>query len=589
MIRRLVLENWRNYRHADVVLTGGTTFVVASNGVGKTSFVEAARWALFGSAPATNPARMGTTRTSATVELVLPDHSLLEAVRVWDSRKTKPAHQLTLTRDGQHLEPHQWDSLCVQQFGCSLDLLERLTMPTPAGAAPSGLGLHAHLSSLYRVDDLSAAAVRLAVELRVVAKEISNLKTANALKAGEFDALQARVHDAEVRLAEKKAEVEDAERQLNLARLRDNRLERTAALLRERREIEEEQLHLRHQVSELVGESIPADRLLDVLLQRSRSARSNLEALRLELQLVARRREDIERDLTDLDAAVSECPTCRRPLDSDARQHAHVLWRTEKVELDQRESAARRAEQIAAERVATLEYAERELASIERRASAVLTPPEKEEVAVPSSDEATQVYRAAVESEAMARDSHRRSQEALVEARAAERSLRRLELLFTREARLEMAKGATETTRDEILSGVVTPLAEAINARWSSLFPDRGSVTTDPDGTISRRVGEHTLPFDAFSTAEGTAALIIMRLLVAQMTTKATFAWFDEPLEHLDPDVRRNVASLLTKVAGSGSLDQVVITTYEETLARRLQERSPSTTKLIDVRQEGTI
>ena len=41
MITRLELTNWRNYEHADLVLGPGTTFVVASNGVGKTSLVEA--------------------------------------------------------------------------------------------------------------------------------------------------------------------------------------------------------------------------------------------------------------------------------------------------------------------------------------------------------------------------------------------------------------------------------------------------------------------------------------------------------------------------------------------------------------------
>jgi recombinational DNA repair ATPase RecF len=86
MIRRLILENWRNYISADVPLSGGTTFVAASNGVGKTSFVEAARWAPFGSHLRTSPARGGSERTSATVELLLPDTTVLTVTRVWDPR-----------------------------------------------------------------------------------------------------------------------------------------------------------------------------------------------------------------------------------------------------------------------------------------------------------------------------------------------------------------------------------------------------------------------------------------------------------------------------------------------------------------------
>ena len=59
-MRRLKLTNWRNYEDVSIDLSEGTTFVVASNGV-KTSLVEAARWALFGtsSASSASPVRVG--------------------------------------------------------------------------------------------------------------------------------------------------------------------------------------------------------------------------------------------------------------------------------------------------------------------------------------------------------------------------------------------------------------------------------------------------------------------------------------------------------------------------------------------------
>jgi len=587
MIQRLILENWRNYISADVSLSRGTTFVVASNGVGKTSFVEAARWALFGSTLRTSPARVATERTSATVELLLPDSTVLTATRVWDPRKTKPAHQLTLTRGGHDIQAQDWEALCAELFGCSPDLLERLTMPTFGAAVPSGLGLHEHLSALYGVDELATASARLTAELRSVAKDIAALKNANAVKAAEFNALQARLELTAKDLTKSEAEVERAERQLDQARLRDERLERTAARQRERDQVHAERNQLLRGLVELLGEPLTTEKVAEVLDQRSEGARSNLEALRLELQIVARRRQDIERDLAGLDAAADECPTCRRPLDDDAREHAHALWRTELAALEEREAAARQAEPRALERVAALEKARRELAGIAQRASALAKPdPDEEEVAAPPTAEATQAYRAAAEAHALARDIYQRAQAELDEARAADENMKKLESLFALEARLEIAKAATEATREEILNEIVEPLGEAIDLRWSSLFPDRGRVKTQPDGTISRDVGGHHLTFESFSTAEGTAALIIMRLLVAQMTTKATFAWFDEPLEHLDPDVRRNVASLMTKVTAEGSLEQVVVTTYEETLARKLQERSPGSTTLLDVRQE---
>ena len=48
MIRRLTLQNWRAYESAAIGFELGTTFVVAPNGIGKTSLLEAAQFALTG-------------------------------------------------------------------------------------------------------------------------------------------------------------------------------------------------------------------------------------------------------------------------------------------------------------------------------------------------------------------------------------------------------------------------------------------------------------------------------------------------------------------------------------------------------------
>ena len=44
MIHRLRLRNWRSYEALDLELGPGTTFVVAPNGVGKTSLVYGLAW-----------------------------------------------------------------------------------------------------------------------------------------------------------------------------------------------------------------------------------------------------------------------------------------------------------------------------------------------------------------------------------------------------------------------------------------------------------------------------------------------------------------------------------------------------------------
>src|SRR5690348_2233874 len=82
MIRRLTLKNWRSYKDFAIDLGPGTTFIVATNGVGKTSLIEAARWALFGTNGAGgNVIRAGTDSAVASVELELPDLRVLAIER----------------------------------------------------------------------------------------------------------------------------------------------------------------------------------------------------------------------------------------------------------------------------------------------------------------------------------------------------------------------------------------------------------------------------------------------------------------------------------------------------------------------------
>jgi DNA repair exonuclease SbcCD ATPase subunit len=125
----------------------------------------------------------------------------------------------------------------------------------------------------------------------------------------------------------------------------------------------------------------------------------------------------------------------------------------------------------------------------------------------------------------------------------------RSESLFRQEASLRVAAEATEATLKELLDETIRPLTVEVDQRWKALFPDRGDLNRYSDGNITRTVNGYPLPYDSFSTGEGMSATILLRrLLVAQMATTADFCWFDEPLEHLDPDVRRKVANLLPRV-----------------------------------------
>jgi len=466
-----------------------------------------------------------------------------------DAKRVRRTQTFAMTRNDQPLKPEQWEALCQEQYGCSVGFLERLTMPDSGRPQPTSLGLRAHLGALFGVDWLREAIERLTTEGKSVDRSISALKDANVTKATELEVLRTAMDDAERESEAAQQQVAQAELAMRRASSRDDQIEQAARHQRDLEQLDADRRNVLANASELLGEQVSAEHVSGVFTERATRATGLLQQIRLDLQVIALRRQDISRDLEGLDGAGQDCPICRRPLDDDTRRHAHELWTTELAELDSREASATGLEAPAIARVEALEELRADWNRIEQRTASVaqagsnIAPADPD---APDTESATQNYRLAAERAALARETSQRAQEQHSEARNANENLLELDRLFTIQARLLMAKETTAATLEELLAKTIEPLEWEINSRWSSLFPNRGHISTEPDGTISRTVAGHTLTFEAFSTAESTAALIIMRLLVAQMTTDINFAWFDEPLEHLDPDVRRHVANLLS-------------------------------------------
>jgi ABC-type molybdenum transport system ATPase subunit/photorepair protein PhrA len=74
------------------------------------------------------------------------------------------------------------------------------------------------------------------------------------------------------------------------------------------------------------------------------------------------------------------------------------------------------------------------------------------------------------------------------------------------------------------------------------------------------------------SAGERAVALLVTRLLVLSVTAPNAFMWLDEPLKQLDPANRRLVGQLLATSATNGAVRQLVVTTFEEEIARRLEK-----------------
>jgi DNA repair exonuclease SbcCD ATPase subunit len=107
-----------------------------------------------------------------------------------------------------------------------------------------------------------------------------------------------------------------------------------------------------------------------------------------------------------------------------------------------------------------------------------------------------------------------------------------------------------------------------------------GGLSLSSEGRITRKLGSRTLDFGSLSGGEKVWALLLTRLLILGASTSAPFVWLDEPLEHLDPKLRKVVAGTLAKASSGAGIRQVIVTTYEAELARQLMEDVPSASLL---------
>ena len=289
--------------------------------------------------------------------------------------------------------------------------------------------------------------------------------------------------------------------------------------------------------------------------------------------------------LLDGDHAV--CPTCMRPLPPPQRASAISVHRTQRedarAEITRLEEA-RGARQTHAHGVSRL------LAQLE-----ALQPPSIDVGVdnVPTQDDATAWYQQA----SAALDEHNRRLggaqsrlESLKAQIASDDQIRqeeeKLRLAYRREAAAHAGAKVLREAAEHVIQSRIEPLSSEVRGRWKHLFTNNGLVFK-PDGSITRVRGDVELGWDTLSGGERTWARIVTHVIVMGATTSLPFAWFDEPLEHLDPQMRHAVAATLATATRGGSPRQLLVTTYEHGIAQQLADDTDGA-RIIAIRDSGT-
>lgn len=579
MIQRLRLENWRAYDKLDIELGPGATFIVASNGIGKTSLIMAAAWGVFGDIAGVKGAdeiRGDAEMAKVTVELRLPGAGTLVITRSVDLRGRSELE--ASFGDRTVTSQDELEEILAREFGADARVLTQLTFMIHGGLheTQGEFELRDHLAGLFGVRPLFEAAAR--------AKSVASETASTLRKTKVVERKDKRQRDelvADLGSAERELEAAQQTRERAIATLDEatNRLQGATEWDNYRRALSERSSKLASYAevaASLLERAVERENVLDELTRWESEEERALSDLDTRAATARGRADLIRESISHLETSDAVCPTCLRPLaDHDIERAGEEHAR----ELDSLQTIIGDAEDEAAKRRALLQNLKRILSDIRSLPTPLEPssdePPEPIEEIRRAHDAAREEVQGRDQEVAMRSTALNAIREALEEIDQGQARERELEEMFRLEGLANAAAQALDQTADRIMEQQIEPLVAEVSRRWKQTF-GRGGLQLSADGRITRKVGSRTLSFGSLSGGERVWALLVARLLVAGASTRAPFVWLDEPLEHLDPRLRRIVAGTLAMASSRAGLRQVIVTTYEAPIAQQLMEDVPS-------------
>ena len=591
MINRLRLRTWRSYEELDLRLDPGTTFVVAPNGVGKTSLVYGLAWGVFGQHSGVNPKtciRAGAESAEVQVELDLPDGRQLSISR---TAKRRGAPTATYEVNGARLTENSALAEMEQALGIEVPVAGRLSMMLGGGhiASSDTLNLESHLHHAFGVADLLSAAETAQSVAKDAEKARAALRSTTKQRIDNRAGLQSEIAKLEAEITHLSQRGTELKRVRDAAAAQRSLVERHLALVDQLERYEQRRSHLMAMIEDLLGRPVsPASNELIAADLRTELETSQHTIVEITEGAVTARSvvTAAEQAVSLLDGDHAMCPTCMRPLSHHEWSSAISAHKTQQGDAEaevRRLGEAGRVRQTHAQQVSLL------LAQLES-----LQPPgiRADDASVPTRAAADALYRQATAEF----DEYNRQlgavQSRLESLRAevasddqVQEEEQNLRLAYRREAAALAGAKVLREAVDHLIDSRIEPMANEVRGRWKNLFTNNGLIFR-ADGSITRSRDGEELGWDTLSGGERTWARIVTHLIVMGTTTSLPFAWFDEPLEHFDPQLRHAVAATLATANLGGSPRQLLVTTYEHGIAQQLADNTDGA-GIIAIRESG--
>ena len=333
MIHRLLLRNWRSYEDLDLQLDPGTTFVVAPNGVGKTSLVYGLAWAVFGQHSSVDPKdciRAGTGSADVKVEVELPNGRRLSISR---TARQRGAPTASYEMDGERLTESSATAAMEQAFGIELPVASRLSMMLGGGhiATSDTLNLEGHLHHAFGVAHLLNAARTADSVAKETEKARATLRSTTRQRMENRAVLEVEIAELEeeiVHLRQRRAELEQVR---NAAAAQLSLVERHLTLAGQLEQYERQRSRLLATIEDLLGRPVAPESKESISSELRTELETSERAIAEMTEGAVTARSAItaaEQAVRLLDGDRAVCPTCMRPLPSQQRASTLSVHRT---------------------------------------------------------------------------------------------------------------------------------------------------------------------------------------------------------------------------------------------------------------------
>lgn len=576
MITLIRVSNWRAYRDIELQLESGTTFLIGMNGVGKTSLIQAVRWAFDRTAkPDSEYIRKGERDASVEVTVVIDGSELRirRGLTLGSGKKPlkTPKVELSTWIDGDAVDPDVLFDRLAQDWGADIGFVTRTAFLDMEFTGPANDSeLRAHLCRAYDLDTIEehVRAFDLAVKQAKSDAEAEHSASGEAQKQlettrADLERERAVLHATEARAA-------DLEQRHQAAQEARSRARNAQDAVHSRRAWDEEWQTLATAATPVIGEHPAGTDLRPVLRSALAAASQQRDEAR---EMNARLRDRItalEDALSTLDEADQDCPVCRRPLDEQSRAHAHQVQAADRERI--------RGDLAAVDIEGPTDVVS-QLQTLVGKAERLGDPPPSPPTDLPDLQEAEDaVQRVREEQETLLGERGaigsriQAAEQVIRETSEQAEAAAKATAAFRRLGALTASRDALKSTVTKVLDAQLAPIGQEVSARWDGVFPDRTGLLVDADGNISRTVAGEKLDYASFSAGEKTVARLLMKLATLITTTSVPFCWIDEPLEHLDEKSRLVVARTLALFGKAKVLDQIFVTTYEQSLAEMVEQ-----------------